>query len=102
MSVGWKVESWLICDDTRHRQVNIGGNYTMVQISAVLGIVCYNTLAGGILVSTKADRGSMLCMEGDYDIGQDAVYEGDVLTTRLYSDGNYMGVWSYNEYEIMA
>lgn len=39
------------------------------------------------------------------------MHEGDVLTTRLYSDGtclsddsdgNYMGVWSYNEYEIMA
>ncbi|NIA10313.1 MAG: hypothetical protein GWP10_11455 [Nitrospiraceae bacterium] len=39
------------------------------------------------------------------------MHEGDVLTTRLYSDGtclsddsdgDYMGVWSYNEYEIMV
>lgn len=39
------------------------------------------------------------------------IHEGDVLTTRLYSDGtclsddsdgNYIGVWSYNEYEIMG
>jgi len=69
MFKGWKVESWLICDDTRHRQVNIGGNYTMVQISAVLGIVCYFVLAGRVVASTKSDRMSMLCMGGDCDIG---------------------------------
>lgn len=68
MFEGWKVESWLICDDTRHRQVNIGGNYTMVQISAVLGIVCYFVLAGSVVASTKTDR-SDRCMGGDYDIG---------------------------------
>lgn len=40
----------------------------MVRISTVLGIVCYNALAGGILASTKAGGMSMLCMDGDYDI----------------------------------
>ena len=40
----------------------------MVQISAVLGIVCYFVLAGSVVASTKTDR-SDRCMGGDYDIG---------------------------------
>lgn len=47
--------------------------YTMVGISTVLGIVCYNALAGRIFASAKADRASILCMDGDYDIEQDVV-----------------------------
>ena len=41
----------------------------MIRISTVLEIVCYNTLAGRIFASAKADRRSMLCMGGDCDIG---------------------------------
>ncbi len=48
----------------------------MVQISAVLGIVCYFVLAGRVVASAKSDRRSMLCMDGDYDIEQDAICEG--------------------------
>ena len=45
----------------------------MVRISAVFGIVCYFVLAGRVVASTKADRVSMLCMEGDCGMRQDVI-----------------------------